>query len=61
MLSSQAMRNVEIEDLTGLESSVAAQAANEEAGTEEQSSLGNGGGTDPGVAGTSQSSASASV
>jgi hypothetical protein len=58
MWSSQALREEEVEDLTSLESSVATQSAGVEAGTVVQSSLVRVDGTDPGAAGTSQSSAS---
>jgi hypothetical protein len=61
MLPSQAMRDEEVEDLTGLESSVARQDVDAEVGTEEQSSLARVGSSDPGAAGTSQSYASMQV
>ena len=53
MLSSQAMRDEEVEDLAGLESSVARKDAAVEAGAEEQSLLQEGGAEGPAAAGAS--------
>ena len=53
MLSSQAMRYKDVEDLTGLESSVARKDAKVEAGAEEQSSLKKGAAEDPTASETS--------
>jgi hypothetical protein len=58
MFSWQAMRDKEVKDLTGLESSVVVQDADAGAGTEEQSSLAKVGDTDPEAVGTSQPSTS---
>jgi hypothetical protein len=46
------MRDEEVEDLAGLESSVAQQDMDAEASVEEQSSLARVGSSDPGAAGT---------
>jgi hypothetical protein len=53
VLSSQAMRDEEVEDLAGLESSVARKDADLETGAEEQSSLKEGDAEGPATAGTS--------
>jgi hypothetical protein len=53
VLSSQAMRDEEVEDLAGLESSVAQKDANMETGAEEQSSLKEGDTEGPATVGTS--------
>jgi hypothetical protein len=58
MLPSQAMRNEEVKDLAGLESSMAQQDADTEVGAKEQSSLVKVGYSDSGALGTTQSSAS---
>jgi hypothetical protein len=53
VLYSQAMRDEEMEDLAGLESSMARKDAELETGAEEQSSLKEGGTKGPAAAGTS--------
>lgn len=53
------MRDEEVEDLTGLESSVAQQDVDAEASIEEQSSLARVSSSDPGAAGTPQPSGAA--
>jgi hypothetical protein len=53
VLSSQVMRDEEVEDLAGLESSMAQKDTKVEAGVEEQSSPKEGDAKGPAVAGTS--------
>jgi hypothetical protein len=61
MLSSQAMRDEDVEDLASLESSVATQDDDADVGIEEQSSLARVGRTEPRAAGSSLPSASTQV
>jgi hypothetical protein len=61
MLPSQAMRNEEVKDLAGLESSMAQQDADTEVGAKEQSSLVKFKYSDPRALGTAQPSASVQV